>query len=342
MLTERSRRWLKFFLALGITLFFSFLFIRSIDLGEVARALRDANYLYVVPALGLFAVSLLARSIRWRVMYQPQRDLPWQRLLPSLLVGYAGNNLLPLRAGELLRAQHLADREKVPRMLTFGTFLMERLFDFLMISAFVLAGLLIFDVRGAYLGAGLLLGGGSVAGFVVGVVLARNPGLPVRIAAGRWPFVPERLRREAGSLGESFLLGFSALTSASRFSAVLVVSAVAWTLELAMYWVVSMGFGIEADFLKVAAAGSAANVALSLPSAQGGVGPFHVVAKEALSKFGIAGNTVAAYVVALHIFLVAPVSLVGLVVLSRSALPIKEVATPLGAPAEEAKGDVQA
>jgi uncharacterized protein (TIRG00374 family) len=323
----RPGRWLKFILALAVSVAFSTLFLLSTDLGEVADALAGANYLYVVPGLALFAVSLLARAARWRYMYVGL-DLPWQRLVPSLLVGYAGNNLLPLRAGEILRAQHLADRASVPRMLTFGTFLMERLFDFMVLSTFVLWGVLLADVSGAYLGVALLLAGGTAAGFVVALVLAHRPALLQKLTAKPWPLVPERIRLELGSLSESFFTGFACLTDLRRFLMVGAMTAAAWSFELAMYWVISEAFALDTGFITIAFAGAAANVAMSVPSAQGGVGPFQYYAREALLKFQVAGPAASAYAVALHIFLVAPVSLLGLVVLWRSTLPVAEPEAP--------------
>src|SRR5689334_22446718 len=129
MRSPRVRRWLRAFLAVAVSVVFAALFIKSIDISAAADALSGANYLYVVPALGLFALSLVARAVRWQLFYEASPGLGWRVLLPPLLIGYAGNNLLPLRAGELLRAQSLMERQRVPRMLTFGTLMMERLFD---------------------------------------------------------------------------------------------------------------------------------------------------------------------------------------------------------------------
>src|SRR5262245_47784616 len=134
--SERVKYWLKIVVAVAGSVIFTALFIRSIDVNEVGRALGHANYIYVAPALLLFAVSVVFRSLRWSLLFQPSVRLTWRQLVPSLLVGYAGNNLLPLRAGELLRAQHLAMREVVPRMHTFGTLMMERLFDGLVLATF--------------------------------------------------------------------------------------------------------------------------------------------------------------------------------------------------------------
>jgi glycosyltransferase 2 family protein len=335
-LSQRAKNWLKFCLALGFSIFFSYLFIRGVDLDQVGEAIAAADYAYVAPALALFALSLVFRCLRWRYFLQPQQDLDWRTLLPSLLVGYAGNNLLPLRAGELLRAQHLAEHQGVARMQTFGTLLMERLFDGFILATFVLWGLLLVDAGGAYVGVGLALAGLTAAGFLVCTTIAHNPALPARVAALPLPLLNDRRREQLAGLGESFLGGFSVLQSPVRFGLASLTSAAAWGLELGMYWLISRAFDLEASFITVAFAGSAANVAMSLPSAQGGVGPFQYFATEALLEFDIARSAAAAYALALHVFLVVPVSLVGLAVLWRSTLPSARRKRRAAAPALEA------
>jgi uncharacterized protein (TIRG00374 family) len=319
--SEGVRRWLKFLLAIGISLIFSYFFVRGVDISAVGDALRDANYAYVVPALALFAGSVAFRSLRWRYFLISTHDLSWRALLPSVLIGYAGNNLLPLRAGELVRAQHLADHFAVPRMQTFGALLAERLFDGAVLAAFVLWGLLLVDdVGAAYLGLGLLLAAATATGFLVMTLLARRPGLAAWAAALPMPFLTQRMRAEIAGLGGSFITGLSVLTSARSLVMATACSAAAWGLELGMYWLIAEAFSLDASLITVAFAGAAANVSLSIPSAQGGVGPFEVFATEALLKFGVLKEAAAAYALALHFFLIVPVSIVGLLVLWRSTL----------------------
>src|SRR3972149_6059717 len=149
------KRHLRFFITIAVSVIFAALFLLSVDLDAVFESLGAADYAYVAPALGLFAVSVASRSLRWRCFLLPASDLTWRQLLPSVLIGYAGNNLLPLRAGELVRAQHLADRFAVPRMRTLGALIMERLFDGAVLATFLLWGLLLADAGTAYLGAGV-------------------------------------------------------------------------------------------------------------------------------------------------------------------------------------------
>ncbi|HLF71501.1 MAG TPA: lysylphosphatidylglycerol synthase transmembrane domain-containing protein [Dehalococcoidia bacterium] len=322
--SERVRRWLKFALALGVSAVFIGIFVSSVDIDAVLDALGHANYIYVIPALALFALSVACRAVRWRYFLLPAHELSWRQLLPSVLVAYAGNNLLPFRAGELIRAQSLADAFAVPRMRTLGALLMERLFDGAVLATFVLWGLLLVDVGTAYLGLGVLLALGAAVGFVVCTVIVRKPGIVTWAAS--IPFLPDGLRETLLGWGGSFLGGFTVLTSWSRFALASVWSAAAWVLELSMYYMIAEAFDLKTSFISVAFAGSAANVSLSLPSAQGGIGPFQVFATEALQKFDVPQSDAAAYALALHFFLIVPVSLVGLAVLWRSTLPTRRAA----------------
>jgi uncharacterized membrane protein YbhN (UPF0104 family) len=108
--------------------------------------------------------------------------------------------------------------------------------------------------------------------------------------------------------------GFEVLKTPAGFLAASAWTAVAWALEFGVYWAVARAFHIDEGFFTMAFVGAAASLSLSIPSAQGGVGPFQLVAKEALQKFGVSLNLAGAYALALHVLLVVPVTIVGLLV----------------------------
>src|ERR1700712_5329773 len=100
--SESARNRLKLLATIVLSVAFAGVFIASINIDQVADSLGSADYVLVAPALGLFALSVVFRSVRWRAFLLGTIDLSWRALLPSVLIGYAGNNLLPLRAGELV------------------------------------------------------------------------------------------------------------------------------------------------------------------------------------------------------------------------------------------------
>jgi uncharacterized protein (TIRG00374 family) len=236
-----------------------------------------------------------------------------------MLVTYAGNNLLPLRAGELLRAQLLLEKGGISRMRTLGAAAVERLFDILVLGGLVLFGVFLGDVGLAFVAAGLFLFAGCLVLLVLASLVAMRPALPGALAE-RCTFLSPQWRLRITSYGEWFVEGFAVLRSGSNFRSAALLTGVAWLLEFGMYWLVAVAFSLEQGFLRIAFAGAAANLALSVPFSQAGIGPFQVVAKEALLRFGVAANAAAAYALALHMLLVLPVSLAGLLVL-WAALP---------------------
>ena len=130
----RSRQlWLGI---LGTALFLGLFFWRT-DLGDMANALADANYWWFAPAIALWFVSAWFRSLRWRYLLRPIADLPARTLYPVVVIGYMANNLLPARTGELVRAYIMGERHRLSLMATLGTISVERLFDGLVLLAFL-------------------------------------------------------------------------------------------------------------------------------------------------------------------------------------------------------------
>jgi hypothetical protein len=60
---------------------------------------------------------------------------------------------------------------------------------------------------------------------------------------------------------------------------------------------------------------AAANLAITLPSTSGGIGPFELLAKETLTFLGVGSAVAGAYAVALHGLLLLPVIVAGLIFL---------------------------
>ena len=62
-------------------------------------------------------------------------------MFPITCIGYMGNNIYPARAGEVLRAVVLKRRENVPISASLATIIVERIFDGVVMLAFVFLNL---------------------------------------------------------------------------------------------------------------------------------------------------------------------------------------------------------
>lgn len=322
----------RLWLGLAGTALFLGLFFARTDIGELADALAEANYWWVAPAIAVWFLSAWFRSLRWRFLLRPVGDLATNSLYPIVIIGYMANNLLPLRAGELVRAFIVGERHRVSKLSTLGTIAVERLFDGLVLVAFlVLVGAFV-GLNGDLRFLAAIAAAVLVAALALFLAFATSRQRAQAIIAWGLRFLPARLHERASGWASAFIEGLSSLQRPSITAAVVATTAIAWALEASMYFLVGRAFAIGEDypiFLMVAAA---ANLAITLPSSSGGIGPFEFFAKETLVAVGVGQGLAAAYAVALHGLLLVPVIVVGLAFLWSINLSLGQA---LGRPASQ-------
>lgn len=333
----------RFWLGAGVTAAFLVLLFVQFDVKEMLSALADANYVYLVPGIAIYFVSLYFRALRWRTLLRPFVTAAASRLYPVVLVGYMANNLLPVRLGELARSYFLSTREPVRASTAFATIVVERVFDGITL-------LLLLALAAAFLPVGGLAGRiatdvslpvWGIAGvftlpFVVAVLafaaLARRPGPVLRLLARLAARLPARSAERAYALAERFIDGFVGLDRPGRIATVVVLSLPIWLTEATMYYIIGLGFGLDealggqgrmaAAMLAVTAA---SNIATALPSSQGSVGPFEYFAALSLAFLGVERGAASAYAVVLHIALLVPVIAAGLMYLTTRSLGLGQI-----------------
>lgn len=324
----RSRR---LWLGLGGTALFLGLFFWRTDVSELADALADANYWWVVPAVAIWFVSAGFRSLRWHYLLRHIRSLGAATLYPVVIIGYMANNLLPLRSGELVRAYVLGERHQVSKISGLGTIAVERVFDGVVLVTFLV-------VVGAFIG---VSGELRALGIVMAVIFAALLAAFVYVAssrdrADRWlrrliALLPSAVRERARGWTDAFLRGLECLQSPSVVTLVLAISFLVWLLEALTYYLVGLSFDIGEAFPVYLVVAAAANLAITLPSTSGGIGPFELLAKESLTFAGVGSAVAGAYAIALHGLLLLPVIAVGLVFLWAINLSLGETLARRGA-----------
>jgi len=163
------KRW-QFWLGVVISLFFMYLALRGLHLQALAQAMGNANYLWLIPGVGVYLIAVWARAWRWHYLLRPVKAIPTRSMFPAVATGYMGNNTYPARIGEVLRAVILKEKEDVPVSASLATIIVERVFDGVVMLAFVFLNLpelarltsssgFIGDIRTlAIAGAGVFLG----------------------------------------------------------------------------------------------------------------------------------------------------------------------------------------
>ena len=316
----RSRR---LYIGLAVSAFFLALLLRRVDGGALVAELRAAEPRWLLLAAVPYAAGLWLRALRWRLVLRPALAISTTDALALMLLGFAANNLLPARAGEVVRAGLLQQRHGGPWSLGMGTIVVERVLDGLVLSAFLALTVALAGGSDLLRALALLAGAGFVAAALLLALLAARQQASVSAALRLLRFVPGRLRPRARGWIGGFVGGLTALRGGGAWAAVGAVTVASWASEGTAYWLVGKGFGLTLAAPLYAGVVAAANLALAVPSTAAGIGPFEFFAREVAVSHGATNASATAYVIALHALTLVPVVLIALVVLWRRHLGLR-------------------
>jgi uncharacterized protein (TIRG00374 family) len=319
------RRWLFFLIGLTLSLFFLWFAFRDLHLGQVWDAMKTARYVWLIPGVTVYFISVWFRSWRWKFLLRGSKSVPTARLFPVVVIGYMGNDILPFRLGEVLRAYVLWRKEGVHIGTTLTTAVLERLFDGLTLVCFVLFGLLFLPLS-AFLGRLVMVASGVFFGaLAIFLVLAAHPDRLRQTA--HWVLdrlVPPRIRPPLLNFLEGVIAGLEGLRSARDVLVLFGITVWVWLLEALKYWLVSFAFDLHLGYIGVMVMGGAVNLLTALPSLPGYIGTFEVGIKI-LQGMGAPAAAAGSYILVLHAILLIPVTLLGLVFMAMEGVRWAEV-----------------
>ncbi len=306
-------------------LFFT-LALWNFNTDEFMGALRQLNPLYVVPALACYLASFFFRTLRWQIMLRSVQPIAAPRLFSYLVIGYMANNLLPARLGEIVRGYVTGKREGMSRSSAFASVVVERLFDGLTIVVILVVLMFTAGVDRAWLrymawvSALLFMGG---LGFLFALAYQKQRVLALAETVLR--IFPKKLADKINHILRRFVAGLNLLRSPRDFIVSLMSSFLVWGCEVMVYVVYLKAFNIDAPFVAALLALVVVNLSSLIPSSPSYIGVFQFACIKSLEVFGIGSSTALAWSVAIHSTQVIPITLLGLVFLSRMGLSMGEI-----------------
>jgi uncharacterized protein (TIRG00374 family) len=299
---------------------FAYLAVRNVDFGDVWQGLRTSNYLWIVPALVLLAVTVYVKVIRWRYLFSQKTRPSTRAAARALLIGSFFNAVLPARAGEAARVLALR-RSGTSAAEASGTVVIERVYDVLVLLMLLfLTAPWLPEVtwldEAAVLALALALA--LAAAIIVLAVYGLRPVHFVLRPLARLPRLsPERVELVGENLGQ----GLAALRQPRLVLAALFWTTLGWLTLAASVWFVLRAFDLGLSFLAALLVVIATNVAMILPSSPSGVGVFEAAAILALGAYGVPDSNALSCALVIHAVQFLPFVAVGLILL-KGALRI--------------------
>ena len=315
-MTFLRSRWLHAFLVLCLlAVVVVMLWWRGPDWNVVYHAFDLVNWAWIVFALGLNLLSVLARSIAWRltiVQALGPPDPPFPRVFSAFSIGLLGNAALPGRIGELARVAVL--RRRLPHghgtsAALVGTVFAHRLFD--LFPALLLVGYVLTTARIPHWAVTSL-----VVAACIGVVLFAAAMITAR--RGHRPTLDG-----LGPVRRLFAMarqGLSVLREPFPAAAAILFQCVGWFLQLLAVYVAMRAFDIHAPLHAAGLVLLLMNVATIFPLWPGNIGLLQAAVALPLVQYGVAYSTGFAYGLVLQVVEMSVGVSIGLLFLAREGM----------------------
>ena len=305
---------------------------RGVHIGEVVRQIREADPWPLALGVVLASITFVIRLIRWRLLLRDESGAaldPWP-LWHATAIGFMANNILPFRAGELVRVIAATKLSGARFTAAMSSVAVERVFDGLAVIGLLGAGLLASDLP-----SGVVVGGVSLAR---GAQLAGLLSLAALAAAGAvvaFPAAAERVVRSllpAGRFTDRLVAmidgirhGLSALRSPALLVGVVFWSIALWAVNAMALWVSFAAFDIPIGYSGALVLQGVLVIGVSVQLTPGFVGQFEAAVVAALALYGIPNDLASSYGVAFHGATFIPITLAGAWSLARTPVALSDL-----------------
>jgi uncharacterized protein (TIRG00374 family) len=293
--------------------------LRDVSLSDVLRHVWTARPAALAGAVFLATIAFPIRLVRWRLLLRDEhgKAYPAGPLWHAIAIGFTANNILPLRAGELIRAYTAARLTSARFTTVISSIAVERIFDGLTVVALLTLALL-----SPELPASVKVGGTSVAQLARAAGVISLLALLTAVAVVAAPLTAERVIRRflphahfadrIIDLVEGVRRGLAVLRSPLRLAGVVAWSLVLWLVNALAFYVGFSAFGIPVSFGGALLLQGLLVLGISIPSTPGFFGPFEAVIVAVLALYGVPGSLAFSYAISFHVTSFVPITLLGL------------------------------
>lgn len=328
-MTRRKKKALTQLVGIVISIALLVFLFYKVDFGELADALRGANYWWLIPNIVLIMVTMVFRAYRWRHMVWPIKSIGLPRLFSITMIGFMANNILPFRLGEFVRAYSLSSKEEVSKSASLATIFVERIvFDLLallVIFGIVLMISPLIVVEELKMGAVITICTGLV-GLLFAVYLSSRSQRDSHILRFILTIFPRGLRPLVENTVAKFATGLEFMRDWRRIFWVTYHTFMIWVIMGLSNYFILLAFGwydlpIAASFVILVVV----SILIMVPASPGFIGVYHYGTVLSLGFYGIPREMALSCALVMHATQFLVITLVGVYYLRREHLSLTDI-----------------
>ena len=310
------KRKILFSIGLIASVIFLYLSFRKIDYFVFVEDLTKISIVPILLSLVCTIFTYLIRAIRWKyILVDP--NLKFSTLFSASMIGNMGNNIFPMRIGELIRCYVLGYQENMSKSRILASVMFERVLDGITVLLFFTVSLIFTNIENIFF-EGSIIAFFAFSFILMIMIISKNYQESFfKIFSYIFYFFPDRVKVKLSNITSSFLTGLDIINNKKNFSISIIYSLIFWGVSiLGTYFVLlSTNNNIPVDLPIILI--SALVVGVMIPSAPGFIGTYHYVVILILGLYGWDKETSASMSVILHgIQFIIPI-IIGLFLLTR-------------------------
>ena len=314
-------------------------FARRVNWQDTWGTLRAASPSLLALAAALNIASIVVKAVRWWIFLRPIGVTSLPLALRATFAGAGLNNILVANGGDAARVVFVSQTANVPSARVLATLALERLFDLVGYVLLLSAAATFLPLPGELarirpFAMAILASMAALLWWLLGRPHAAD--MATTTAPVSW-----RERLEAYAARFTQTLG--SVSSARRFTGALLLSVVAWGLQVATYHVTAQAAYFPITTVGTIAALLAVNLGFALRATPGNIGLFQAAYAAAAAAFGLNQNEAIAVAVLIQAQQILPVTVIGVALApglifkrptSPTATPPPDPPVRRGAPAD--------
>ena len=317
-------KYLKILIVGGISIIGIYLAFMGEDFDGLIHQIKQVKISGITLGCLLLVTSCIVRAYRWKLIMDPVEKIPLHDVFSATMVGYFGNGILAFRLGELLRAYSVTSGRHMSATQAFGTVIMERILDLLMVLlVFVL---LIpwfpFEHEGIRLGVYIFLG--ITFAIILGIFLSWKFNLMGKI--GDVAFLQKGIGQKLFQALNKIFDGIVLIKKTDHAVGIVLSSILLWGFYYAVTFIILDACDLNLGIIGTGIILVLGSIVIGIPALPGSAGTYDAGIKFSLMVvFGIASEKALTYAIVSHAVSYFPLVIIGMIYFMEGSVRIKDV-----------------
>lgn len=268
-----------------ISIVFMYFCFRKIDYVVFVRSLSEIAIKPVLLSIACLIFGYYIRAIRWKYILV-DKNLKFSNLFSASMIGNMGNNIFPLRVGEIIRCYVLGYQERISKSRILASVMFERILDGITVLMFFIVSMIVTNMGKIF------IRGSIVATLIFGSILLimiyskKYQDSFLKIISYLFLFFPDGIKIKIRQKSNSFLTGLDILHNKKYLMLSGIYSVLFWGSGItgAYFLLIATGKEISLDLPIIL--NFALVIGVMIPSAPGFIGTYHFVVIAILGMYG--------------------------------------------------------